>query len=225
MQGTWLENTPLYSKYGDKRRKQTRKHTIKDKFKPLIKKFHYKDMIDKSGTYKDTIDKYNYVVQDEIIKHSQKVEVYKVNIKRYYKIPNTIPWEYNISSSIRYAYKFNKSWYDSYINQIIGDIGEVNIIKFEYFTFIHFNPPLITPIKYTKSSYFGHKSSIWFYDKPIDSNWHNKYGFWSTRRRKFYQNLANRRDRRLSKNYCIKGDWDKDVKSHSSSRSINWDVW
>ena len=221
MTGTWKEETPTYSKYGDKRRRQTRKHTIKDKFKPLIKKFHYKSIVDKSGTYKDIIGRYTYLENDEAIKHSDRIDIYTVKLIR--KPENGL--SFNKTKSIRCAYFHKNKWCDFYTDEIIKGDFECTILKFQFSTFIHYNPPKIISKKYYKTSYSRRKSSIWFYDKPVDVNWHNKYGFWRSNLRKFFQTIANRRDRRYVKFYCHSQEWDKEIKRCKSSKSIDWDVW
>ena len=63
MQGTWKENISGYHK-DCRRKKQSRKHTLKDKVKPLIKKFIYKDIdtnfiYTKGDRYSETIYVYD----------------------------------------------------------------------------------------------------------------------------------------------------------------------
>ena len=53
MTGTWKENISSYHK-DCRRKRQSRKHTLKDKVKPLIKKFRYKN-IDTDFIYTDFI--------------------------------------------------------------------------------------------------------------------------------------------------------------------------
>jgi len=121
MQGTWKESISGWRK--DSRRKvHSRKHTLKDKVKPLIKKFYYK----------------------------------RIN------------------------------------NETLHKINDV----------------------------------IFIYNKPLCEDWHNQYGFWGKKSRKWYQTKANRKDRRLIKEYCKFGDFDGSlVKTHCTSKSIAWAVW
>ena len=78
----------------------------------------------------------------------------------------------------------------------------------------------------------NHQTSFWnrcgfqtnkefFYKKPLykkDINWS------FPKIRKFYQKLANKKDRRIIRDWIRQGDYEKSIPTHKMSKSIEWEI-
>ena len=222
MNGTWKENVSGWDRKGNKRKKQSRKHTLKDKVKPLIRKFHYNE------EYNDTIwieGDANYIKPEKYIyKKSGFIETWSIEVSRY--IGQKVCEDYLLSEysyNNRVAYQtIDDKWYDEYTNEPID--GIVKKLHFKYKEEVTFDEPVKIYVG-TWSRKPSTDETIFIYGKPITDNYTNQYGFWSARRRKWIQTSAHRKDRALLRQYISNSDWNKDVKTHPLSKSISWEVW
>ena len=220
MQGTWKEKVGGWNHKDTKRKKQTRKHILKDKVKPLIKKFYYDDK-----EFEDTI-RYETIIEYKadkaVYKNSGFVEYWK--IEKLTKVGNQVFGDYLepiYNRTKMDAYLENGIWYNVYTNEIIN--GYIEKIAFLYKEEKVFNKPKLINCGYSRNYIMCY--NIFIYNKPLGEDWHNQYGFWSTKARKHVQKLVNARDRANTREYINRGDWDKDVKTHALSKSIAWEIY
>ena len=221
MNGTWKENLSGYNHKGQRRKKQTRKHILKDKIKPLIKNFYFKNKeIEKEKFFIENQVEY---IDNEQTKKKRNItiKIYKIEVIRYYgELCNS-----RYSTNIREAYKsVNGGYYDLYnFEPIIGnEIKELSLIDTEEFEVEQKdnskknNKPI---------TYFYYNSKIYFiYGKPLEKDFFNIYGFNSCKRRKYCKKLANKRTRKNIKTWLKKGDFDKPHKNHFMEKSTSWCV-
>jgi len=69
------------------------------------------------------------------------------------------------------------------------------------------------------------REKIFAYGKPLNVNFWNEFGFWSTKARKYAQKRAHKADRKNVRNYISNGDWDSTIKTHALSKSIAWEIY
>lgn len=239
MQGTWKEKTFGYIK-DCKRKKQKRKHLIKEKNKPILKKYYYKDIsneIVRPGV--------EVILNEDVkFKHSGFVDVYKaevfkfvksINAKHitdichfknaYYEMPGYV---YTFSSSLKDVYRIpeekSEGYYDAETNEKLTAYDSITIMDFLYKKEIQFK----NPIKLSGRKRFatGITTQVFLYGKPLPESFHKLYGFYScSGRRGFSQKKANKRDRRLLKEWLGNRNFDTDIKTHETSISIAWEVF
>lgn len=225
MQGIWKEKLGGYDRKGNRRKRHSRKHTLKDKVKPFIKKFKYKDI--ENDVFHNEANNVEFIKPEPRLVNSVWIETWRVRVER------TLSWKKpawdsvyltrNWSENIRTAYKTNGRWYDEYDHTEIS--GDVIPLAFLFKEQIELDEPI--EIKTPRWwGGIGTKDELFVYGKPLPEDWHNIYGFWGRKSRKWYQTKANRKDRRLAKEFCRPRDWDGEtVKTHCTSKSIAWDVW
>ena len=69
-------------------------------------------------------------------------------------------------------------------------------------------------------------STAFIYGKPLPEDWWNIYGgMWQTKRRKYCQSFANRRGRRVTRDWISKADFETEIPSYMDEKSISWCVW
>jgi hypothetical protein len=225
MNGLWKENLSGYDRKGNKRKKHTRKHTLKDKVKPLIKKFYYKD-IDNDVIHNDA-NRFEYVKPKKTFKQSGWVETWRVRVERIisWRKPSydSVYLIRNWSENIRTAYNVNGIWYDEYSHEKID--GDIVPLHFLFKEEVEYDEPIEIKKSYGWKPSF--ENEIFIYGKPLCEDWHNQYGFWSTRRRKYAQTYANRKTRAKAKNWLNKKDWNQEteIKNHSLEKSIAWEIY
>jgi hypothetical protein len=223
MNGTWKENLGGYDRKGNRRKKHRRKHTLKDKVKPLIKKFHYND-IDNDVIHNDA-NRFEYVKPEKTFKQSGWVETWRIRVERtlswkkdsYDSIYSTRNW----SENIRTAYNVNGIWYDEFNHEKID--GEIVPLDFLFKREVIYDEPV--ELKDFRGWSPKFQNEIFIYGKPLCENWHNQYGFWSTKSRKYAQKYANKRTKMNIKTWIVKGDWDTVPKSHDLEKSIAWEIY
>lgn len=225
MQGIWKEKISGYKK-DCKRKKQSRKHTLKDKFKALNKKFIIKDI--ENEIVHDEANNF-VVIQDEIItKQSGWVETWKIEVLRYIRdIPSSSGMylypEYSVS--IRTAYQIGAQWYDEYDNtEINGDL--INKLDFLYKEEVKFEEVLKVK-KYRSSWRPNFESKIFIYGNPIPKKYKKIFGLRATKRRKYAQKMANRKTRARLKVWLSKKDYNQEIeiKNHVLEKSIAWEIY
>lgn len=108
------------------------------------------------------------------------------------------------------------------INQLINlSIKKIELIDTR---FIQYPKPIKVKNGHKKNILtFG--DTVFLYGKPIPVDFWNIFGFWSTRRRKYCQNYANRKDRRIIRDWIIERDWNREISTHELSKTIAWLVW
>ena len=242
MNGLWKENIFGWNHKDTRRKKQSRKHYIKDKGKAIHNKF---------GRYgKHTADKNVFRIENE-----QEI-VYNpynnMDIKKYAEIINIEIMYYELDDNgledkTKPLFKNLNAYVDPNKNYYSDVLYEEKTRK-ELKKHLEENLGLVFPQKYKI-----------LYTKPtgrkIETNWEeikNTYdvdkvsSFWSTektymyntlipdwkvstfyddgKRRKIAQKRAHHKDRQNLRKYLKEGDWDKEIKTHYLSKSIAWEI-
>lgn len=223
MQGTWKENISGWNQKDSKRKKQSRKHTLKDKAKTLIKKFKYKNIKNKVIWDEGGVE---FIKDSSCFKQSGWVESWKVEVETYigkYKFYwNSDYFQNRYSYSVRTAY-WNNGWFDDYDNTPISGPGvKVKKLNFLYKEEIKYDTPIeIKPYRGYRST-AATKETVFIYGKPICVDYWNKYRFWSTKRRKYGQQLVNRKERSAIRDWVKKEDWESEIPTNDLTKSIAW---
>jgi len=227
MQGTWKENIGGWNAKGYKRKKQTRKNTIKDKGRAILRNFSEENDIRVGRKSDDTILT-NSSITKYISYHSNKVISLPKTVKLF-KIRVWIEEENDkyISYPFR-AYFFNGEWFDEHNIKVFNNIGSA-LIKYSHVEKIKliglFNPIQNDNKKKEDKisiSYFA-EGTTYLYGKPLpDYQRYKLYGY--GKRRKIAQGIANSSDRVAIRDFISKFDWDKEIKTHALSKSIAWEI-
>jgi len=226
MNGTWKENVGGYHK-DCKRKKQSRKHTLKDKAKWHIRHsgIGYRNTIPKNTPTK--IEGDVVITPRKILRKKELyVDVYVINVDDYNYIEILgedfcVPPQGFFEGKTKIAFKYNNNYFDIYTKEIIiGLIKPLSKIDTIYLDWDE-EDTYITERVYKPSI----KETIFLYGKPLPKKYWNIFGFWTTKARKYAQNKAHRMDRRNTKTFIKKGDWDAEIKTHCLSKSIAWEIY
>jgi len=213
MQGLWKEKLSGYDRKGLKRKKITRKHILKDKAKwHIINSDNSKQIREEPGNLiyiRKIKNKRNFYAELWLIK--EDISKYPLNILLKKK------------NKTKAAFFYKNKWFDYFTKEPI----EYNIIKIYKIKNIFANLLMENKSKYRiiKKDYSPTNSIYFLYNKPLNKNFYYEFGFWTSRYRKYAQNKANRKDRRIVKDWIRKGNFEKELKSHNLSKSIAWEVW
>jgi len=208
MKGLWKEKISGYNFKGDKRKKTKRKHILKDNIKYHIKANNH----DRKNRL--NVEDYIYTVK----RKNNKELFVKLSLISYEKYKNDF---FYIKNTLAFLYKGN--WYDYYTKEILKGsfINELYFIENIYLDWDNCLDKYIEK----RYSVYGTKVNYFLYGKPLPKDFYNMFGFYSVRRKKYIQTNANRKDRRLLKQWLSNNDFDKPIKTHALSKSIAWEVW
>lgn len=227
MHGTWKENIDGYDRKGNRRKRHTSKHTLNDKAMWHIKNETYnrKNSIDTGAARVEG----GVIVTQDMVKNKKHlyVDVWTVDVDNYDRnecgvsIGDIIDGCFE--GNTKTAFNYRGGWYDIYTQEPIqGCVKELNKIDTIYLDWDESLPDIVE-----KRGYYGYSTeeTIYLYNKPLPVDWHNIFGFWSTKARKYAQKKVNHMDRQRVRDYLAIGDWDEDVKTHSLSKSIAWEIY
>jgi len=208
MKGLWKEKLSGYNHKGEKRKKTKRKHILKDNIKYHIKANTH------GRKNKLNVEEYIYSIKKKINKELF-VKLSLISHTKY-----KIDFFYN-KNTLAFLYKGN--WYDYYTQEIIKSsfIKELYFVEYIYLDWDR------SVEKYVEKKYstYRNKVNYFLYGRPLPKDFYNIFGFYSARRRKYIQINANRKDRRLLKQWLSNNNFDKPIKTHALSKSIAWEVW
>lgn len=210
MKGAWKNNIGGYNLKNQKRKKQTYKHMLRDNGKQIFKN---RDKVTENLYREENVNECIYTLNGE---YPDKYPVYdsaeawvveQEGVK--YSVYNH-PKKGFLDFYTHKPVKLENSEYSPPITLIkyLGDV-EIKDIDWSY------------ELKERKYR-IGYNQKEFVYGKLT----HKKsINFDDGKRRKIAQKFAHRRDRRLLKAFINEGDWDKEVKTHPTSKSIAYDVW
>jgi len=207
MQGKWKENVSIYHK-DCKRRKQKRKHTIKDKAKWYLT--NKEKVLNKKNLYEDVIEHKIPIVQ----KKEKYLPIHILFVEKYNK-------EYDFIDIIKVkAFQWKRGWINvdtmDYISgHVLKDIQTEDVFQL----ILHHESK-----EKERISEYGNNKIIMFNTLLPQNYWHY-FGFYSHSLRKFWQKYAHRKDRMLLRNWISHRDFDEEIKTHYLSKSISWEVW
>ena len=222
MQGVWKEKINGWNK-DNKRKKQSRKHTLKDKAKILIRKFYHQD-IDNDSIRRECRKYFDITKKD--IKKSEDSFICRVEFK-YYLDRNKKKYHRAIYEPRRYftriCYQLKYKWYDVYTNEeIIFDEHHI-LFKFEKIH-IRYKEPLIVSEDSISLDRFYYDNTVFIYGNPLPNKFYKMYGFYSTTLKKFYKKVSHTRTRRNERVWLYKKDYDMDyeIKKSAIEKSYKW---
>jgi len=211
MKGLWKNELGGWSK-DTKRKKQTRRHHIKDNGKALWK--IYIAQWKKSPERKVDSDIYfNDCDLEEVTYRGRK------------KIEYAEVWKIEVNGKVHFAWTTDRTiWYDDYTNESIeissyDDIYYPYIKKLEFIESVPFDDEKWVKPRESKNDIDGNE---FFLGKPLmkkDINWGNG------RRGKIAQKFSHKRDRRIMRDWILQGDWEKERQTHHTSKSLLWELW
>jgi len=226
MNGTWKENVAGYSK-DNRRKKQTRKHTLKDVAKWHIRhsdagyrKKKTTPSIRVEGGIETTLAKVP-------VKKELYVSVYIVDVDNYDYELKADAGIFGVAHGFfegnnKTAFKYKNRFYDYYTKEPIEGIVKVlNLVDTMYLDWDE------GETKYERDGWCSASSTetLFLYGKPLPVDYWNIFGFWSTKGRKYAQKKANRADRMAIKTWIENKDISKEVKTHALSKSIAWEIY
>jgi len=252
MKGLWKENLGGYNHKDTKRKKQTRKHSLKDNGNYIIRTFDgFKKSRDdlpevfrnESYTVKiitnnkpiiTTAKIYNALIKiQDVDDYGQFIPNGKTS-SGYKEIIKEINFYRNENE--KYFYNKNKSLYIEKNNKKINEeynLTPAQLIRLEIINPIFTNKIKILPKEMIQEA-LERKNKIkkedfqkecpFIYNKPI-THWKIMTFFNDGKRRKIAQNRANRMDRRNIKNWINNHDISKPLKTHALSKSILWEIY
>jgi len=220
MQGIWKENISGYNKKGFKRKKFSRKHTLKDKAKWHITNCDARKGKAISNRTKWE-NKYEFIGQKVKTEREIFVDVYKIKVLGSIEGVDCSFIEKETKKT-RIAFSYRDHWYDFYTKELINKCVK-ELVKIETM-YINWDQ---NKDKYRNLRFFsyGNKDRLFLYGKPLVVDYYNTYGFYSTKDRIYAQTRANRMDRRRIKIWIDNRDYDKEVKTHALSKTIAWEIW
>lgn len=206
MKGLWKENLGSWNHKDTKRKKQTRKHTLKDNIKVLIK--------EEINYYKE--GECELVLPKPVYEDCGVVEVWNVMFSKY-------EYFFDYSKPRRAYYIPQLGWFDDYTNNSI-DKPFHKKVELVGKKFVKYPRPIKVKSGYRKNILtFG--GEVFLYGKPLPVDYWRMFGFRSTRRRKWIQRYVNKKERRAVRDWVTKADWNREIPTHSLSKSIAWMVW
>lgn len=243
MFGLWKENVSSYNDKDTYRKSTTRKHNIKAKARVYFKKFNLDKRFGIDDSLKFHYNKELVIKEKEIIKSSDS------NISKVVKVYNALikyPAEYSdwggitkyaVKNILIYEFKSN-DWYvvSKHYNYFIFGKDIPLDIEFNSFEIIQLTETKfikdLSEIKFTKKYFKKYKHNlerfssynekIFMFNKPVTFEADLNTAYRSSNRRKDAKKMVNRKDRSLCRQYISNQDWDKEIKTHSYSKSIAW---
>jgi len=206
MNGLWKENLGGWNHKGQKRKKQKRKHTIRDRARALLKVQERKDI----GIWEE--GEVEFKKPEKIFKNNFYIEIWRVKF---------LKSDYS-KYIYRDAYFWNNCWYNEYTDEPIH-YSFVKKVDFLYATELVFDKPIEIKENPFRGYSFYVSTTTFIFGKPLP-NWKKWTLYNDGRRRKFAQKQAHSKDRAKLREWISKGDWDSEIKTHALSKSILWEV-
>jgi len=233
MNGLWKETVSGWDRKGNKRRKQTRNNTIRDKARQIIHIYSEEN---------DVNDKYSRK-SDKAVLTNSAITVHKFTGSSYMSSTRTKYPEYVQMWKIRYhygslgeskvceaflnngkwllrdkhtlSYSFEVSWFKQR-EEFVERICPLDMFKPDW--------TKERAYKNRKSENINVYGTTYLYSKPLP-DWKRSTFYDDGKRRKYAQKYANSMDRQKIREWIGHKDWDKEVKTHALSKSILWEIW
>lgn len=208
MTGLWKENIGGWNAKNQKRKKQSRKHTLKDKGKVLIKAFHKGKPVDVREEYE-----IEHILTDPPQKRSDWCELWSVR-----KTKNHFC---KIGKSF-YAIKYGDKWFNHVTYKELPDSRE--IVALDFIGKEEFEKDPVEEKSSRSYLWAATKTTYYIYGKPVEK-WKERSFYSHGHRRLDAQKKVTRRNRARLKTWISKADWDKEIKTHALSKSISWEIY
>lgn len=221
MKGLWKENMSGWDAKGNKRKKQTRKQTVKDNYEFLS---GAKDDVLAAAGILTTDKKFlliNEYKESEAIFH----RVFKIRVIR--GAYNNYSWTTSYDAYQQTDYYGKLWWRCSKTHEWICaidkksryDYKDVEVIReIETLVIRNDNPKWYS----TFSDFHNTGDKEFYYGKEL--GFQGKWWRRGNPGKKYWSNYSNRSKRRNSKAYCNKSYWDTEIKTNALDKSIAWAI-
>jgi hypothetical protein len=229
MQGLWKENVGSWNNKDSKRKKQNRKHTLKDKAKWHIS--HSSNWRNKKESPSTSIEGDIEITEDMVkVKKELCVGVYIIEVDNYNysktlgKCFGVLPDGF-FEGNTKTAFKYHNRYYDIYTKELIkGIIKPLNKIDVMYLDWDKDLPDVEERV-WKLATKPDTRTTIFLYGKPLPVNYWHIFCSYSTKTKKYAQKQVNRMNRQRTREFISKAEWDKDIKIHTLSESILLEIW
>ena len=229
MNGLWKENIGGWNNKDTKRKKQSRKHILKDKGRALLKVYDswFQEPKEDENIFREE-GAVLWIKEKSEYKKQNMIEVCRVLVDNYdYKyswFDDGILTDGFYQGKPRMAYNFRDTWYDYFDDsKISGHVKKVSVVDIEG---IIDNTEAPKPSNRRRRIYWGRHyigGTNFLYNKPLPS-WKRTTFYSDGKSRKLGQNIAHSADRGAVKTYIGNADWDAEIKTHDLSKTIAWFV-
>ena len=214
MQGVWKNRLGGWNHKNQNRKKQTRKHMLKDKGEFLNIHSEELDSVKIYGEMKIELN-----TSKKSSPHTKLVDVQYVEFERYALFGG--------SHKKHILAYFSDGWIDYYTDRPIlfrwSKISPQKIL-FKKELVIDKDDKPISPIKDIPFILYSGGESIHIFGKPVEK-WKINTFYRHTRIRSKIKKIANSKDRIRVRNWISNKCWDSEIKTHSLGKSILWEVW
>jgi hypothetical protein len=211
MKGTWKENLGGWNHKDSKRKKQTRKHLLRDNGRYYS--MHDEDC--KSCRIESEVE-VNAIYET---KHGETKNIYKIKINKWFDSYSTrVAYVYGDPFGL---YGHYARWYDAYTEAYIDEHSKrIEVLGLAWQEYTHYDEPRTITKGYSYSGRGWSDELLFVHNKPY-YQW-ERYNRFRDYPRKWAQKEVNRSNRAKVKQYIKNGDWDKEIKLHSCTKSIAW---
>lgn len=213
MQGTWKEKVGGWNHKGQRRKKQSRKHTLKDKAKALLKRYDYYGKND--DTIHSSVNVTTFVVEP-VCKKSGFVSIYKYGTQIVY-IKDQFGNFGNLDDILEHSSYLQYKFYDVYTD-MKTKVKNLERVTFLYKEEVQYKTPLMKGFRYmyrVPKSY----NDITIYGKPVDTAWKYRRKLYS-KFKKHHRKTVNARRRAGIRQWLKRGDYDTDAGLGKYEKSI-----
>jgi len=233
MKGIWKNALSGYDRKGNRRKKQTRHHFVKDNAQLLRRRHHKFNHLssDKFRIEGDTITVGTFAEMNGKIKVVQKTNVYKILVSfkckktKTFKSIKTLAYQKatsKIYSSVWFDYKTDKplkkvigiNHYDIFYDVKILNFIEVKELDWE--RVVEKNKSIVT-----KENLYNRCTKEFIYGKIV---YGHEINYSDGKRRKIAQKYINGITRASVRNWISKMDWDSERKTHPLEKSLAWEI-
>lgn len=204
MKGLWKEKLSGWNQKGERRKRQNRKHSLKDNF-DYIEKAAYRDIDNKNykweGSYEPLIE--------EVVKYGYQVDVYIAEVSSFWHSKDFV-----YEKNKKVCKEVGKSFYKDYETKENLRQLSVKVKKELGREFIKYDEPITFLIK----EVLHNPGKLFVYGKPVDK----KKWYRGTRRRKWTQRFLNKDMRSKVRKYIHNENWDDVIDSIAEKNTVNW---
>jgi hypothetical protein len=213
MQGKWKEKLGGYDLKGNRRKKQSRKHTIKDKYNYFENRYY------REGNSKFISNGLPEAVYEEktVVKNGCWLDIVSLSDES-----SALKWEGKTSTRIVYMRKelWKVTFYD-YIDLSILDVSfREKVNQYLGKEFFLFEIPEVTVVKNLVSGTNYNRSNIYYiYGKPVLKKW---WGRGISKR--YYKQTINSKNRAKVKEWISHENWDK-ICDTLDKNIVRWELY
>lgn len=250
MHGLWKEKTGGWNNKDSKRKKQKRKHTLKDKGRAILKTYEWQTekskKVDKNKFRYENEQTITYIGSkfyrpQKIIEYSQVFRaeisfplvdennnfIYKNGIQQHGFARRFLYEDLNNSSYHSYNHYFientNSRIRDDFnlTNRQMWDLRIHRLFKTNRYVKLDFQKIVDRRNEVTTLEHNDYLQKTFLYNELLP-DWKRNTFYNDGKRRKIAQKIMSRKDRALTRAYLSKKNWDEDVATHKYTKTISW---